>query len=164
MVVVLVGFMGAGKTTVGRRLAERLDLPFVDADVVVESREGRTIREIFASDGEPHFRELEHRAVTDLVAGPPAVVSLGGGAPMDPRTRVVLRRAHVVYLQVGYDEALARVQGDAQRPMLRRDDLADVYRRRTPVYEQVSHVVVDTGGRHADAVVDEVLDRLAALA
>jgi shikimate kinase len=100
MVVVLVGFMGAGKTTVGRIIAERLGQPFVDSDVLIEQRIGREIRDVFATEGEAYFRELKHATVADLVRGPEAVVALGGGAVEDLRTRAVLRNARVVYLRV----------------------------------------------------------------
>ena len=130
MVVVLVGFMGAGKTTVGRIMAERLGQPFVDSDVLIEQRLGREIRDIFRTEGEPYFRQLEHDTVAGLVRGPDAVIALGGGAVEDPRTRAVLRNARVVYLRVSYDEALARVKSDEFRPMLHRPDLDEVYRRR----------------------------------
>jgi hypothetical protein len=87
MVVVLVGFMGAGKTTVGQIMAERLGLPFVDTDVLIEQRLGRDIRDIFRTEGEPYFRELEHQTVAGLVRGPDAVTALGGGAAEDPRSQ-----------------------------------------------------------------------------
>src|SRR6476661_4944853 len=122
MVVVLVGFMGAGKTTVGHIMAERLGQPFVDSDVLIERRLGRDIRDIFRTEGEPYFRQLEHDTVAGLVRGPDAVIALGGGAVEDPRTRAVLRNARVVYLRVSYDEALARVKSDEFRPMLHRPD------------------------------------------
>src|SRR6266702_4683189 len=112
MVVVLVGFMGAGKTTVGHIIAERLGLPFVDSDVLIEQRLGRDIRDIFTTEGEGYFRQLEHVTVAGLVRGPEAVIALGGGAVEDPRTRAVLRNARVVYLRVSYDEALSRVKSD----------------------------------------------------
>jgi len=134
MVVVLVGFMGAGKTTVGHIMAERLGLPFVDSDVLIEQRTGRDIRDIFRTEGEPYFRELEHQTVAGLVRGPEAVVALGGGALEDPRTQAVLRQARVVYLRVSYDEALARVKSDEFRPMLHQPGLDGVFRRRVPVY------------------------------
>jgi 3-dehydroquinate dehydratase type I len=160
MVVVLVGFMGAGKTTVGHIMAERLGLPFVDSDVLIEQRQGREIREIFRAEGEPYFRQLEHETVAGLVRGRDAVIALGGGAVEDPRSRAVLRNARVVYLRVSYDEAMARVKSDEFRPMLHRADLDEVYRRRVPVYEDVSVLTVDTDDRRPDAVALEVLAQL----
>jgi shikimate kinase len=162
MVVVLVGFMGAGKTTVGHIMAERLGQPFVDSDVLIEQRQGREIRDIFRTEGEPYFRQLEHDTVAGLVRGPDAVIALGGGAVEDPRTRAVLRNARVVYLRVSYDEALARVKSDEFRPMLHRPDLDEVYQRRLSAYEDVSVLTVDTDGRRPDAVALEVLARLPA--
>jgi len=163
MVVVLVGFMGAGKTTVGHIMAERLGQPFVDSDVLIEQRLGRDIRDIFRTEGEPYFRQLEHVTVAGLVRGQDAVVALGGGAVEDPRTRAVLRHARVIYLRVGYDEAMARVKRDEFRPMLHRPDLDEVYQRRLPVYEDLSVLTVDTDGRRPDAIALEVLAQLTRL-
>ena len=160
MMVVLAGFMGAGKTTVGHIMAERLGLPFVDSDVLIEQRQGREIREIFRIEGEPYFRQLEHETVAGLVRGPDAVIALGGGAAEDPRTRAVLRHARVVYLRVGYDEAMTRVKSDEFRPMLHRPDLDEVYQRRLPAYEDLSGLTVDTDGRRPDAIALEVLAQL----
>jgi shikimate kinase len=160
MVVVLVGFMGAGKTTVGQIMAERLGLPFVDSDVLIEQRQGRAIRDIFRTEGEPYFRELEHQTVAGLVRGPEAVVALGGGAVEDPRTQALLRQARVVYLRVSYDEALARVKSDEFRPMLHRPGLDEVYLRRVPLYEDLSVLTVDTEGRPPHAVALDALTRL----
>jgi len=163
MIVVLVGFMGAGKTTVGHILAERLGLPFVDSDVLIEHRAGRPVKDIFATEGEAFFRELEHQTVTELVRGQDAVLALGGGALADTRTRAVLRNARVVYLRVGYAEAMERVQDDGFRPMLRRPDLETVYQARRRVYEDTSAVSVDTAGRRPDEVAMEVLEVLTGL-
>lgn len=163
MVVVLVGFMGAGKTTVGHIMAERLGLPFVDSDVLIEQRLGRDIRDIFRTEGEPYFRQLEHVTVAGLVRGPDAVVALGGGAAEDPRTRAALRHARVVYLRVSYEEAMARVKSDEFRPMLHRPGLDEVYRRRLPAYEDLSVLTVDTDGRRPEAVALEVLAQLTEL-
>jgi shikimate kinase/3-dehydroquinate synthase len=163
MVTVLVGFMGAGKTTVGHIIAERLGLPFVDTDVLIEQRLGRSIREIFLSEGEAYFRELEHVTVADLVRGQDAVISLGGGAVEDPRTRAVLRNARVVYLRVSYAEAMSRVRSDEYRPMLHRPGLDDLYARRLPVYEDLAAFVIDTDGRRPDAVAREALAGLTRL-
>jgi shikimate kinase len=160
MVAVLVGFMGAGKTTVGHMIAERLGVPFVDSDVLIEQRLGCAIRDIFSSKGEAYFRELEHVTVAELVRGQEAVVALGGGAVEDPRTRAVLRNARVVYLHISYDEALARVQGDQYRPMLHRPGLDEVYKRRLPMYEALAAINIDTGGRGPEAIALEVLAEL----
>src|ERR1700745_3131948 len=162
MVAVIVGFMGAGKTTVGRIIAERLGQPFVDSDVLIEQRLGRDIRDVFRTEGEPYFRQLEHDTVAGLGRGPDAVIALGGGAIEDPRTRAVLRNARVVYLRVSYDEALARVKSDEFRPLLHRPALDEVYKRRLSAYEGISVLTVDTDGRRPDAVALEALARLTA--
>ena len=131
--------------------------------MLIEQRLGREIRDIFRTEGEPYFRQLEHDTVAGLVRGPDAVIALGGGAVEDPRTRAVLRNARVVYLRVSYDEALARVKSDGFRPMLHRPDLDEVYKRRLSAYEDISVLTVDTDGRRPDAVALEVLARLARL-
>jgi shikimate kinase / 3-dehydroquinate synthase len=161
--IVLVGFMGAGKTTVGHILADRLGTAFVDSDVYLERQLGRTIADVFAVDGEQHFRELEHRAINELVRGPDAVLALGGGALGDARTRAILRNTTVVYLRVGYDEALSRVRQDRFRPMLQRSDLDQVYAGRLAAYAEVAAVQVDTNGRRPDAIVLDVLRELTRL-
>jgi shikimate kinase len=131
-VIVLIGFMGAGKSTIGRLLAERLGQPFLDSDLVIEQRAGLAVREIFERDGEPAFRELEHQVVADLLAGPQTVLALGGGAPQDERTRRLLGTAQVVYLRVSYQEALQRVSNDRFRPLLLRCSAPD-WTRSTPL-------------------------------
>jgi shikimate kinase / 3-dehydroquinate synthase len=160
MIVVFVGFMGAGKTTVGHIVSERLGLPFVDSDVLIEQRLGRSIRDVFATEGEPYFRELEHQTVAGLIRGQDAVVALGGGALGDARTRTFLRNARVVYLRVAYSEAMARVASDEFRPMLHRPDLEDIYRARLPVYGDIAALTVDTDGIRPDAIAMNVLAEL----
>ncbi|HEY1625996.1 MAG TPA: bifunctional shikimate kinase/3-dehydroquinate synthase [Streptosporangiaceae bacterium] len=159
--IVLVGFMGAGKTTVGRLLADKLGLPFLDSDVVIEQRAGRTVREIFAEDGETAFRALEHKIVADLIEGPDVVLALGGGAPEHPATRALLSGGpSVVYLQVGYAQAMARVAGDEYRPMLHRPGLDDLYQRRLDVYGDVATLTIATDGRRPHAVANDVVEHL----
>jgi shikimate kinase len=158
--IVLVGFMGAGKTTVGNLLAAGLGLPFTDSDQVIEQRAGRPVRQIFAEDGEPAFRALEHQVIAELLDGPAAVVALGGGAPEHPGTRQRLATAQVVYLQVGYEQAMRRVGGDAARPLLARPDLAATYQRRLPLYATLATLVVPTDGRPAEAISEDILTRL----
>jgi shikimate kinase len=155
--IVLVGFMGAGKTTVGRLLADQLGLPFTDADLIIERQAGRPIPEIFATQGEAAFRALEHQVTAGLLAGPEAVLALGGGAAQHPATQRALDRHHVVYLEVGYAEAMGRIGPDAGRPMLRRPDLQKVFRQRLAGYQAVATVVVRTGGRPPAEVCAEIL-------
>jgi shikimate kinase/3-dehydroquinate synthase len=162
-VIVLVGFMGAGKTTVGHMLAEKLGLPFIDSDLVIEGRTGRTIREIFAADGEPAFRELEQRITAELLRGPDAVLALGGGGIQHPATQDLLRDSQVVYLQVGYEEAMLRVSHDEYRPMLHAPDLQAIFERRLSVYQAVATQTVATGGRRPEAICLDIIERLVQL-
>jgi shikimate kinase/3-dehydroquinate synthase len=159
-VIVLVGFMGAGKTTIGRQLADRLGLPFVDSDLVIEQRTGRQVREIFATDGEPAFRALEREVIANLLDGPDAVLALGGGAPEHLATQTRLKRADVVYLQVGYQQAMQRVAGDEYRPLLARPGLDDLYQRRLDVYAAVATLTVATDGRRPEAISQDVIEHL----
>ena len=158
--IVLVGFMGAGKTTVGHLLSERLGLPFADSDLIIEQRSGRSVPQIFAEDGEPAFRSLEHQVIADLLDGPALVLALGGGAAEHPGTRDRLARARVVYLQVGYQQAIHRVGGDPGRPLLARPDLAATYQRRLPLYAGIATLTVSTDGRPPEAISQDILTRL----
>ena len=161
--IVLVGFMGAGKTTVGHLLAAKLELPFADSDQLIEQRAGRPIRQIFAEDGEAAFRALEHQVIAELLEGSDQILALGGGAAEHPRTRDTLAshpRAQVVYLQVGYAQALRRVGGDGGRPMLARPDLAAVYDRRLAAYAGVATLTVATDDRRPEAISADILSNL----
>jgi len=158
--IVLVGFMGAGKTTVGRLLAAKLGLPFADSDQVLEQHAGRPIPRIFAEDGEPAFRDLEHAVIAGLLAGPDTVLALGGGAASHPVTRSLLGSVPVVYLRVGFAEAMSRVGGDKGRPMLARPNVQSVYEDRQALYASVATITVDTDARLPDEIVLDVLTAL----
>jgi shikimate kinase/3-dehydroquinate synthase len=162
-VIVVIGFMGAGKTTVGRMLADRLGLPFVDSDLVIEQRTRRSVRRIFDEDGEPAFRDLEHGVVASLLGGPDAVLALGGGAADRQETRDLLKSARVVYLSVGFAEAMLRVAGDTYRPLLVRPGVDELYQRRLAVYDEVATLTVATDGRRPEAICQEVISRLVAV-
>jgi shikimate kinase len=145
--VVLVGFMGAGKSTVGRLLAGRLGVLFADSDDEITRRTGRTPREVFEVEGEPAFRALEREVVHELVTGGTVgVVALGGGAVEHAATRAVLRAARVVHLEVSFDQVQARVGRDPGRPVLARPDLPEVFAARQAAYSKVADVVVPTDG------------------
>ena len=158
--IVLVGFMGAGKTTVGRLLAAKLSVPFTDSDHVIEARAGRPIRQIFAADGEPAFRQLEHEVIAGLLADGDGVLALGGGAVAHPGTRALLTGVPVVYLRVSYADAISRVGGDRTRPMLARPDVARLHADRDPRYAEVATLTVDTGSRSPDDIVLAILGGL----
>ena len=158
--IVLVGFMGAGKTTVGRLLAAELGLPFTDSDHAIEERAGRPVPQIFAEDGEPAFRTMEHQVITSLLDGPDLVLALGGGAAEHPLTRQRLAAAQVVYLHVSYEQALARVGGDPGRPMLAKPGLAETYQRRLAAYASVATLTVPTDGLPPESVSKDILAAL----
>jgi shikimate dehydrogenase len=140
--IVLVGFMGAGKTTVGQLLAQRLGMAFIDADEAIVAREGRDIPAIFATDGEAGFRAAEAATIADLLTGFPAVIALGGGALTAPRVPELLRGQVVLLLDVPLETAIDRVGEDAGRPMLARADLAQLYADRQRAYRDAATAVI----------------------
>lgn len=162
--VALIGISGAGKSRVGRALAARLDAPLVDVDAEVERCTGRSIADIFATDGEPAFRALERDVSVDAL-GRPGVVSLGGGAPMTPDVAAALRAGvHVVWLRVSPEVAASRVDGDVARPLIgEHDALAKLQRmlhERGAVYAGLATQVVDADSGDLDEKVDAILASL----
>jgi len=158
--LVLIGFMGTGKTAVGRRIAERLGLTFVDTDAIIETRAGRTIARIFAEDGEPAFRRLEAAAVAEAGASRGAVIATGGGVPLRSDNMRQLRRHGVIVALTASPRAiLTRVGGGAERPLLGPDPESAVRRllaERDPAYRDAD-LVVDTSESSAEEVADRVL-------
>jgi shikimate kinase len=151
--------MGAGKTSVGRRLAKTWGVGFRDTDHDVEANEGRTVSDIFVDSGEARFRELERAAVAEALATHDGVLALGGGAVLDESTRAALAGHQVVFLRVGLSDAAKRVGLGASRPMLLgnvRGRVKQLIDERTPVYESVAVHVVDTDGLGVGEVVDRV--------
>ena len=158
--IVLIGFMGAGKTTVGRLLADRLGLPFLDSDEVVETSEGLSVRELFELRGEAGFRRIEAATIIGLLDGPEVVLAVGGGALATPEVRAALVGNQVVLLDVAFEEALERVEDDPGRPMLHQPGLSGLYDRRQDAYRAAAEVAVPVSGRSPREVVDDVLAAL----
>ena len=164
--IVLVGLMGAGKTSIGRRLAARLGLPFRDADAEIELAAGCTIPEIFARYGEPAFRDGERRVIQRLLAGDPMVLAFGGGAFMDPSTRAATRRYAVsVWLRCPVATLARRVASRDNRPLLANGDREETLRRlteiRNPIYAEAD-LIVDCGDESPDYTMGQVLEALTA--
>ncbi|MFD8011316.1 shikimate kinase [Streptomyces sp. NPDC058955] len=161
--VVLVGPMGSGKSTVGALLAERLGAPYRDTDADIVAAEGREISDIFVEDGEEHFRALEKAAVATALAEHEGVLALGGGAILDADTRALLAGRPVAYLSMDVEEAVRRVGLGAARPLLAvnpRRQWRELMDARRPLYEEVARVVVATDTRTPEEVAAAVLDAL----
>jgi shikimate kinase len=161
--VVLVGVMGAGKTTIGGCLADALGLPFRDTDDDIVATAGKPISDIFVDDGEDHFRKLERAAVAAALSEFHGVLALGGGAILADETRALLAGHRVVYLEVGLAEAVRRVGLGVGRPLLAinpRATLKHLLDLRRPLYEEVAAIVVHTDGRTPDEIAAEIRRQL----
>ena len=161
MMITLTGFMGSGKTTVGKVLADFLGCPFMDLDDLVVKKAGKSIPDIFAQDGEPAFRQLEAqvlRKTVDKYAESTAVLALGGGAVLAPASAALLHEKTVcIYLRATLDTLLARLEGETAGRPLADASLADRLVSREPIYEETAHVIIDTDGLSPDEVADEII-------
>jgi shikimate kinase len=164
--LILIGYRATGKTTLARMLGERLQLDAVDTDPLIERKAGRTITEIFAELGEPTFRDYESQVIAELLQGDPCVVATGGGLPVRPANRELLKRAgQVIWLKASPETILRRMTGDPAteqtRPQLTNlpplAEIAHVLSERTPIYREIADLEVDTD--HAS--LPELADRIA---
>lgn len=160
--LILVGPMGAGKTTIGRRLAKALDREFIDCDEELERRTGVSIALIFELEGEAGFRDREQRLLAELCARPGIVLATGGGVVLrEANRRCLAGSGYVVYLQTSVAEQLRRVRNDGTRPLLQTSDpharLCRFAELRNPLYRQVADLVIDTGGGYVKQVVKRIL-------
>ena len=161
--LVLVGMMGVGKTTVARVLSDRLDRQVLDSDAIIERRTGRTVREIFATDGEAAFRALETEVLAEALASPvPCIVAAAGGVVLSPANRVALREsgARVVWLCADPATLVERVRSGGHRPLLDQDPagtLQRMFAEREPLYREVADAIVLVDGRSVTDVVEAIL-------
>ena len=154
----IVGYMGSGKSTLGRLLARAMSLEFVDLDRAIVKRTGTEIPEIFAESGEKHFRDLEHRALRDALRGSPSVVACGGGVVIRPDNRTLLRDVTTVFLREDTDVLYERTRGPG-RPLrgTSREEFGLRYAERLPLYREVADIEVEIDGRPPARVAEEVL-------
>jgi shikimate kinase / 3-dehydroquinate synthase len=167
--IFLVGLMGAGKTTIGRLLARRLDLTFIDSDHEIEARTGATIPWIFEIEGEASFRRREADVIRELTSQNGIVLATGGGAVLNPASRALLaERGTVIYLRASVSSILQRTAHDKNRPLLQTADprrkLEDLTAQREPLYREIADVVIDTGRPNVQSMVQTILDQIAGTA
>ena len=161
---VLVGLPGSGKSTIGRRLAKALGVSMLDTDAAIEQQAGRTIADIFATDGEQEFRRIEEEVIRAALDEHDGVLSLGGGAVTSPGVCTALAGHTVVYLEISAAEGVRRTSGSTVRPLLAGPDRAEKFRelmaKRIPLYRRVATIRVDTNRRNPGAVVRYIVSRL----
>lgn len=169
MFLTLIGYRGSGKTSVAAALSRMLGLPTFDSDKIVQDRAGCTIAEIFSRQGETAFRDLEEAAITDVLSGPDAILSAGGGAILRESTRTRMRSAGpVAWLVASPTELRRRIETDqvnsSQRPSLTTagllQEIESVLQTRLPIYEQASTLKIDTEGKTAESIADEIISSL----
>lgn len=147
--LILCGFMGCGKTTLAKSLSKKLNMPLIDTDEEIVKRQGRSIADIFATDGEEYFRDLETSLIKELSESQGNVISLGGGLAANKKNHPYLKKAGtVILLDCGINQTLKRITGDASRPLTAggKEDIIARYNNRKPIYEAVADIIIDSSG------------------
>lgn len=164
--VILMGFMGSGKTCIGRRLSYHLRKCFIDVDNYIEKNQQRTVAEIFQEEGESYFRQLETDCLKELLRTKGSyIISLGGGTPMQPRNEILLKQlGKVVYLKVTPESIGKRLKKDKKRPLLQCENPTDLIEtmleEREPIYQKIADVVIETDGKKFSEIISEMKERL----
>jgi len=164
--IILIGFMGAGKSTVGNRIAKKHNLKFIDTDRLIEDNTGKSITEIFETKGESEFRDLETQAIKTIIEGEENILlSVGGGLPMREENRVLLRQlGKVVFLRIEPETVIKRLKNDNSRPLLKGDNayakIIELLQIRNPVYESIADIVIDADGKGSNKVILEIEEGL----
>ena len=164
--IILIGYMGCGKSSVGKRLSYVLKQPYLDTDKMIETKERKTINEIFAQQGEQAFRDMETACVRSLFSNQQDyVIAVGGGLPMREENRMLWRKlGKVVYLRAKPDTIYERLKGDDTRPLLRGDNprqkIEEMIAARGPVYEETAHIRIDVDGKSFEQIMDEIKEML----
>lgn len=164
--IILIGFMGAGKTTVGKKLAKKLDVKFVDTDQLIEARTEKKISQIFQEQGEAYFRSLETQTLRELLKEPEQmVVAVGGGLPMQPENQPLLKElGTVIFLEAGVDALMKRLKNDTTRPKLQGGDLRErittLMAERKETYLRVADFCVSTENRGFQGILEEIEEKI----
>ncbi len=162
--IILIGFMGSGKTSVGKSLAERMSYQFHDMDQQLESRAGDTINQIFAVHGEEYFRNMETKLLQEMsTCTLHTVVSTGGGLPLREQNRKLIKEmGYVIYLKASVKTTVERLKGDSTRPLLRGEELEQKVKRmlelRDPIYENTAHKIIVTDDKQIDTIVHQIME------
>ncbi len=163
--VILIGFMGSGKSSVGKALAKKLERKFIDMDDEIELGEEKSINEIFAEYGEDHFREVETNYLEKLLTKKNKVISTGGGVILKEENIAILKRiGTVVFLHTTYEALLKNLEGDKKRPLLQRDDAEEVIKnlltKREPIYFNAASMIIQTSKKSIDEIAKEIISLL----
>ena len=164
-IIAIIGLMGVGKTTLGGKLANKLQCYFIDSDQEIEDHEKRTISEIFAQDGEKYFREIEKKVIKEVIARDEEIIlSLGGGAFIDEEIRNILKeKAIIIWLHAKIDTILHRVSGKANRPLLnqknKREVLEELAKKRYPIYKE-AHLEFDTSEENHEVIIEKIIKNI----
>ena len=161
--IVLIGFMGSGKSSLGRWIAKNHDYELIDTDEAIEKKEGRSISDIFETDGEDYFRNLETELIKELSSKKGKIISVGGGLPVKEENQTYLKQAgKVVYLKASLEELVKRLSGDDKRPLLKGSDLKtkieSLMEKRKDIYSSVSDIEIDTTGREFEDLYEEIIN------
>ena len=160
--IALIGFMGAGKSTVGRILADKLYIDFIDLDELIEKKTGKTINEIFSKEGEAGFRKIESEILLSISDTDTLILATGGGTPLQHSNRQFFScRVHTFYLKLSFKTFWERTKGDCKRPLLKKNylELMDLFNNRCPVYRELG-ICIDTDGKSPEAVADKLFNML----
>lgn len=161
--IILIGFMGCGKTTIGNELYKRLNYKFLDTDAEIEKNSGMTISDIFAKYGEEYFRNLETKTIEDMISNVnETIISTGGGLPLRKCNAEILKKlGFVVYLKVKKDTVLKRLEGDNTRPLLAGDNVDEKVEKllefRNPIYEASAHLIIETDDKTIEDILEEIV-------
>lgn len=161
--IILIGFMGSGKTTIGTALAKQLEYQFLDTDAFIVEKEGVSINTIFAEHGEEYFRNIETKTLEEMEETvEKTILSTGGGLPLRECNGVILKRlGFVVFLKVQKDTVLKRLKGDTTRPLLKGDNVEEkvenLLEYRNPIYEYTAHIVIETDGKSVKEISEEII-------